>query len=221
MTDENDAQSPRLEFAQHGEEMLDLVRVQARGRLVQHQRPGVDVERAGDGHHLLYGDGITVQWLRHVHFKIEPPQRLGGAKVDLIPVDATKLQRLAAKKNIFRHGRKRDQVDLLVNRADAQPLRLGRRTRIDGTPVKKELAAVAAACAGEHFDQCAFTGAVLAHQRVDFTPAQREINPVQGAHAGESFRDATSRKQGRGGGHVAGGRIHAAVRGISSGNMER
>src|SRR5207302_5460768 len=107
----NNAQSLRLEFAEHGEETLDLVRVETRRRLVEHQRFRPDIERAGDRHQLLDRQGMTVERLRDLDFHIDASERRGGANVDLLPVNATEFHRLAAAINDLRHGKNNDKVD--------------------------------------------------------------------------------------------------------------
>ena len=115
--------------------------------------------------------------------------------MNLPPVDARELLRLAAKKNVFRHGQEWNQVDLLINRADPESLRFGGRMRINGTTFEQDCTPIATIYAGEHLDQRAFAGAVLAHQGVDFAAAQREIHTIKGAHAGKNLAHVSRLEQ--------------------------
>ena len=219
MADEHNSQPLRLELAHDREEVLDFVGVQAGRRLVEHQNAGFDMKRAGNGHHLLDRDRVAVQRPPDIHLDVQLFQRCRGANMDLPPVDARELLRLAAKKYVFRHGQEWNQVDLLINRADPEALCFGGRMRINGTTFEQDCTAIATINAGEHLDQRAFAGAVLAHQGVDFASAQREIHTIKGAHAGKSLSEAADgqqrsvpgRPEGRPG-RPEGRRSHGAVR---------
>src|SRR6185436_12242055 len=95
---ENNAEALRLEFAQHREEVLDLVGVEAGGGFVEDEHFRFDIEGAGNGDHLLNGEGITAKRSRDIHFDVEPSKPVGGAKPDLFPVNPARLHRLAAEK---------------------------------------------------------------------------------------------------------------------------
>ncbi len=79
MRDEDDGEAARLQLAHDVEEPRGLGGVETGGRLVEHQRARVVLERAGDGDELLDGDGIGAERPLHVDFDAEPLQTLARA----------------------------------------------------------------------------------------------------------------------------------------------
>ncbi len=65
----------------------------------------------------------------------------------------------------------RDEIDFLIDGADAKRLRLLRRMGIDWFPFSQQSAAVAAINPGEDFDERALAGPVLAHEGVNLSAA--------------------------------------------------
>ena len=96
----------------------------------------------------------------------------------------------------------RDEVELLIDRADAECLRITRRIERDRTAIDENLAGIARARAAEHPHQRRLAGAVLAEQHVHFAALQVERHIVQRANAWELFRDASHFEQRRVGGRV-------------------
>ena len=67
-----------LEVAQDLEKKLDLVGVEARGRLVEHEHPRVVLERAGDRDQLLDRHRIGAERPLDIDVDVEPLQPLAG-----------------------------------------------------------------------------------------------------------------------------------------------
>ena len=76
MGDEDDREAARLQIAHDLEQEFGLVGVKAGGRLVEHQHPGVVLERAGDRDELLDRDGIGAERPFDVDVDVEPLQPL-------------------------------------------------------------------------------------------------------------------------------------------------
>ena len=131
--DEEDRQAFVAQPAQHGEQALDLLLVEARGRLVEDQHARLDAQRAGDRHHLLHRDRVARQQPRHVDVEVQAREQRARVGVHARPVDAPQpgraAARIAAGEDVLGHRQVRAEVDLLVDRADAQPLRRRRRAR--------------------------------------------------------------------------------------------
>ena len=105
-------------------------------------------------------------------------KRLGGGvhspSVQRTPAGAI----LLAEEHRFRHGKVRDQVELLVNNADAQ--RFNRRgiAERQRRAVQRGVAAIGPVDASEDFYQRRFSRAVLADQAVNFTGVQKQRDRI-------------------------------------------
>ncbi|GAA3420796.1 hypothetical protein GCM10018952_65220 [Streptosporangium vulgare] len=125
MGDEDDRQTLADQLAQVGEELVDLLRHEHRGRLVQDEDPGAPVEDLQDLHPLagpdaqvLDGDvGVDAEAVR-VGDLPDPPAR--GAEVEGDPA----LAGLAAEDHVLQHGEVVGQHEVLVDHADAHGDRL-------------------------------------------------------------------------------------------------
>ena len=127
--DEQDRDAAVAQAAHHPEQLGDLVGVQARGRLVEDQHPGVDVDRTGDRDELLDRDRVLAERRGRVDVQVEPVERLRGPAVHRPAVDAAEATGLAAEQDVLGHREVGAEVDLLVDGADAGGLRRGRARR--------------------------------------------------------------------------------------------
>ena len=106
----------------------------------------------------------------------------------LAPRDQPEPARLAAERQVLGHRHRRDEIDFLIDRADAERPRLAGRADLDRVAVEADLALVAAQGAGHDLDQRRLAGAVLAHQRVDFAGLDPEDRrPRAPARPGNAF----------------------------------
>ena len=180
----------RFQVAQDLEQKLGLVGVEAGGRLVEHQDPRVVLERAGDRDQLLDGQRIGAERPLDVDVDLEPLQPLAGEAARRPPGYQSEPARLAAKRQVLGHRHGRDQIDLLIDRADAERARFARRFDFDRTAVEADFALVAAHRAGHDLDQGGLAGPVLAHERVDFAGLNAEIDVIERPDAGKRLRHA-------------------------------
>src|ERR1019366_5216612 len=97
----------------------------------------------------------------------EPGERGAGPGAHRAPAHQTERGGLTPEADVFGHGKVRDEVDLLIDGADADRLGFTRRTRMDDAATQRDLALVARIDAGEALDQRALAGAVFAHQGVN------------------------------------------------------
>ncbi len=81
--DEDDGDAARLEIAHDAEQQFGLARVEARGRLVEHEDPRVLLQRPGDRDELLDGDGIGRQRPLDVDVEVEALEPLARAFIAL------------------------------------------------------------------------------------------------------------------------------------------
>ena len=140
--DEQDGDAALLELADHAEELGHLVEVQARRRLVEHEHLDVGGDRPRDRDQLLHGQRSGCPGSRRD--RCRAPVRRATARAfatHAAPVDQAEPARLATERDVLGHRHVRQQVDLLVDRADARAAgrRGGWRSRTT-CPVEPELA---------------------------------------------------------------------------------
>ena len=84
--DEDDADAAGLEVQHELKELFDLLLVQRGRRLVENEHLALHIDRAGDGDHLLHGDGAARQLLRGRGGDAKRAEKLFRARVHLAPV---------------------------------------------------------------------------------------------------------------------------------------
>ena len=201
MGDEDHADAARGQLAHGGEQRLHLAGVEAGGRLVEHEHLARQIDRAGDGDDLLHGDRIVAERGAHVDVEAVVGEQRAGERIG--PRRATEAQpgRLAAEIEVFRHRQVRQQVHLLIDRADAEPLGIGGIGRIDRRAVEPDLAGITRQDAGHHLDQGRLPGAVLAEEGMYLAGAQVEIDRIERPHAGKRLGQPSDLEDGLGACH--------------------
>ena len=135
----------RAQAAHEGEEDVDLVRAERRGRLVEDDEAGVERERAQNLDHLLLGDGQIADLAIGVDRQI-PTETTGevvGGPVDGAAIEppAAAIGLLVHEKDVFRHGEVRNQTQFLEDDGDARPRRVAGVAEGDRRAVPLERAA--------------------------------------------------------------------------------
>ena len=193
MRDEHDAHALVPQAAHEGKELFHLHIVQGGGRLVEDEHLAVHVHRAGDGDHLLHGQGVFLQVARHIHGQVELLHELARAGDHGLAVDGVHLRhRLAADEEVLRHREVGAEVDLLIHGGNAALLGLQRGVVAHGpfNALHADLARLKIVHACQTLDQRGLASAVFAHQRVDLALAQGEIHMVQRLDPREGHGDA-------------------------------
>ena len=185
--DEEDANSARGQLAHHREQNLDLVAIEACGRLVEDQHACRQVHGARDGSNVLDRDRIVAERCRYIDMQIKLRQQRGSATAHLGVTDQTKTGRLPSEIEVLRHRQVRQQIDLLIDRGDPGIERGPRRPCHDFGAAKPDNSGIALEHAGHHLDQRGLAGAVLAEQRVDLAGPQGEIHLLQRLQCAETF----------------------------------
>src|SRR4051812_49767725 len=90
------------------------------------------------------------------------------------PIEEAEFPLLAAETDVLGDRAIGNEVDFLVDRADAGRLRLLRRGDRGGVTVEQDLAAVAVVISREDLDHRGLAGAVLADQRMHLAAADFE-----------------------------------------------
>ena len=199
------------------EQVLHLTLVEHGRRLVEDEQPGVVGERPGHAHDLLRG-------------RREPPDRSGRRdlrvaqplqQVTRLAVRAGSLAEpaagdLVAEEDVLGDVELGDQVELLVDRRDAEPHRRDRGVQRGLLAVPHDGARVGLVGRGQHLDQRRLARAVLSKQAVHLAGADVEVDATEGPHARELLHDAAHLEQGPGPGTAvvgtaAVGRCHLAA----------
>ena len=129
----------------------------------------------------------------------ERGKRRARARVERPPIDEAEAARIgAAEKDVLGHAEARDDVQFLMDEAQAAPMRLVRAAERSRRAVDPDLAAVGRDRAGEDLDQRALAGAVLAHQRERLAGAEFERSVPQRRRAAIGLAQMADRKQAHG-----------------------
>ena len=124
-------------------------------------------------------------------------------------VEEPVLGELAAEHDVLGDGEHRDQLEVLVDHADAVGDRVLHALALDLLPADVHRAGVGPVQPEHDVHQRALAGAVLAEQAVDLAVMEGQADVLVGDHAGEGLGDAADLEHGDplvgvgGGGHVA------------------
>ena len=133
--DEQDRDARVAQLADHAEELLDLVAVEAGRRLVQDEHLGLEHHGPADRDELLDGDRVGRQQRARVDVHAQAPQVAPGLGVGRPPVDRRAATQLVAEHDVLADRQVGAEVDLLVHGRDAGRLGVGRRG--EGPPLAR------------------------------------------------------------------------------------
>ena len=172
----NSWSTSRLVSAEVGSSMTRIAGAEAR-------------ERLRDLDHLPLRRGRAAR--RGVRGSMRHPevgeQRRWPCVVQRAPVDdARPARRRRAEEDVLRHRQVRDEVELLVDDADAERERVARAVDRRRLAVEPDLAGVLAIRAAENLHQRRLAGAVLAEQHVHVAGVERQIDAVERDDARET-----------------------------------
>ena len=155
--------------------------------------------RAGDGDHLL-DRGAKIPSAAGARRSRRAKRRNSprASRVHPPPVEQAVAAKFAAEEDVLGDRAEGDEIDLLVDRADAAVLRLLGRGELDRLAAEDDLAGVVAVGAGEHLDQRRFAGAVLADQGHHFGRLDLERRGGERVDAHEPLVDIAHGEEGRG-----------------------
>ena len=183
--DDDDGLAVVAHVAQHREELVRLLRGEHGGRLVEDQDVRAAVEHLDDLDGLLLRDGHVVDLLRGVDLKAVERADLadllrGGLQIELAG---------QAEHDVLGRGEHVDQLEVLVDHADAQIEGVLRRADHDVLSVDRDRALVREIDAGEHVHQRGLAAAVFAQQRQDLAAIDIQPDLVVGHRGAEGLGD--------------------------------
>ena len=185
MRDDDDGLAVVAHRAQHGKELVRLLRGEHGGRLVEDEDIRAAVERLDDLDRLLLGHGHIVDLL--VRVKVEAvaladaaDARGRGLEIELF---------LETERDVFSGSEDVDQLEVLVDHADAVAVGIARGADDDLLAVDEDLSLVGEVNAREHVHERGFAAAVFAEQRQDLAPVDIEPDAVIGDDGAEALGD--------------------------------
>ena len=192
----DDRYAAGLQHPDRIEQRLDFTVGQRRGGLVHDQHLGVDGEGLGHLHHLLVRHAqIAHQRVRvDVHAQIVQQLLRLGEHAAPVHHEAV-LHDLAAHEDVLRHGQLLGQVQLLIDGADAQPLRIVGGVDLHLLTIEVNFALILLIGAREYLHQRGLARAVFAQQRVAFALLHAQVHMIQRQYAREFFNDAAHLKK--------------------------
>ncbi len=169
VADVDDADAARPQRAHDREQPLHVMLGQRRGRLVHDQHAGVLRQRAQDLHALAVADRQRADHGVHVEVAdVERGKQPARLAPHCAPVErARPARRRVAEEDVLGDRQLREQQQFLVDRRDPSRPRLERAGERGRHAVDQHGALVRRVHAGEHLDQRALAGTVLAEQRMD------------------------------------------------------
>ena len=201
---EQDGDAALLQLADDAEQLGDLVEVEARGRLVEHEHLDVDRDGARDRDELLHRERVRAEDRRGIDVDAEVCEHGPRVGSHAAPVDHSEPSRLPAERDVLGDRHVRQQVDLLIDRADPGLLRVVGRREVHELTADAQLAFAEREGAGDRLDERGLARAVLAHEGVDLAGEHAEVHAVDRGIRPEAHGRAGELQQ-------RGGVVHHAI----------
>lgn len=177
----------------HLEEVFDFVGREHCRRLIHDDDSGIERQRLGDLHHLLLGYAQAFDNGFGSDLDIEFGQDLARLPEELSAVDDAEAaieQRLAPEKDVLRHAHLGHQVELLVDGADPELLRVVRTADMHRRALEQNLARIGRINAGKHFDKRGLARPIFAQQHVHLGGPHAEVDALEREYAWKMLDDA-------------------------------
>jgi len=168
VADVDDGRPLRLEAANEVMQDRHLALGQGARRLVEHEDPGAERHATRDGDHLLSRSVQGAECRFGIDVETEAREQRLRLGVHSRPVDESPPTRFAAEEHVLGHRAQSQEMNLLMHRAHASGLRLGRRFEVDRSVAEKHRAVIAMVRAGHDLHERGLAGAILTDERVDF-----------------------------------------------------
>ena len=173
---------------EHVVELVDLLRGQQRGRLVQDQRLPALIQRAQNLHPLLHPDREGADDRIGINVKPILIGELGDPLPGRLAVEHDP-RSFGPENDVLGHGEAGDEHEVLVDHRQPGEHGIARALEPHRLTVDPDLALVRVVEPEQDVHQGRFAGAVLAQQRVDLAATNGELDAVVGDDSGESLDD--------------------------------
>ena len=180
----------RFQLADNAEQGFGFGIGQGVGRFIHNDDLRLEAQHLRDFHHLLIADGKVAHQSVALKAQIQLRQQFVRFGIHGFPVDFAKpVHELTAEEDVLRNGELRDQVQLLVDDADARFLRGFRAVEGGLFTQPQQRTGIALVDTGQHFHHGGFAGAVFAHQRHDAPGIDVQRRAGEGFYARERLID--------------------------------
>ena len=136
-----------------------------------------------------------------IEFSAQLLENLEGACAQPSAVDHAAPRWLGTQKDILGHGEGGDETELLLDHADAGPVRVARTAEQPGLAADGNAPTVRYGRSCEHAHERGFAGAIFAHQPVHRARDEVDRDIGERGDAAVADRDAARRQRGRGVSH--------------------
>ena len=188
MRDDDDGLAVRLHSSKHVEQARDFLRSEHRRGLVQNQNIRAAVEHFDDFDRLLFGYGHIVNSLLRLDMEAVLFGDFRHLLVDLLQVVASLF--LQAEHDVLRSRKQVHQLEMLMNHADFQRVRVLGRADDYLPAVHKNLPLVGIVNSGEHIHQGRLAAAVFAQNGENFSLIHIQVHRIVRDDTAESLGNA-------------------------------
>ena len=183
--DDDDGLAVVAHAAQDGEELVRLLRGEHGGRLVEDEDIRAAVERLDDLDRLLLGHGHVIDLLIRVELEAVALADAADARGRGLEIELF----IEAERDVLSGGEDVDQLEVLVDHADAVTVGIARGADDDLLAVDEDLSLVGEVNAREHVHERGLAAAVFAEQRKDLAPVNIQPDAVIGDDCAEALGD--------------------------------
>ena len=186
VADEQDAAALGRQGAQGDEQLVDFLRGEHRGRLVEDQQADVLHQATDDLHPLALADRQAVHQAFRLQAHAVALRHLADLRLQLLRRTGLAPE---GQGDVLRHGEGLEQRKMLEHHADAQVAGLGRVAHLNAPALPVQLAAVRLGDAVDDLHQGALAGTVFAQQGMDLARPDAQVDAVVGQAAGIALAD--------------------------------
>ena len=169
MRDVHDGHAASDQSSGGRKELLDLYTGECGCRLVHHEYAGLIGQGPRELHHLLLRETELAGRPSHVDRQTQPAEQTFGLVPHPTPVDEAPPARRLSEEDVLRDRQTRNQRQLLIDDADAQPTGVIGTRDLYTLAREHDLSGILGGRAAQDFHEGGLARAVLAEQHVHFT----------------------------------------------------
>ena len=188
MGDEEDALALLGEGLHRRHKLVDLLRSEDGGRLVEDEDLVVAVEHLQNLHALLHTDGDILDLCVEVDVEPVPVRELLDLFAGLLLLKEAELRRLRAENDVIENGEDLDKLEMLMHHSYAEGGGVVRVLYPDLLAVFEDNALLRLIETEKNAHQRGFSGSVFAQKCVDLAPSELEGDIVVGLDSRELLR---------------------------------